>query len=309
MTRKRRITMASSIVVGLLFVVHFVSLSPDGLWLRTFYDSLHVPVFGVIAICILLVTPEHWGPRNRIVVTFTVVVGLSLLSELAQVPTNRDASFDDIISDWLGAAGFVCIASVFSRSLSIAKSRRGYLVLLGIVFITWPLLPLAKVSVAYAERAQMLPSLTRFDSRFAAILYQTQNAELTKQKNNKSGSVSANILLQDGRWPGISFNELWPNWQPYDELIIGLENPGTDKLAINVRVHDREHRGDQRYDDRFNRRVELAPGFQQIRIKLADVRDAPSSRQMNMANIEGLILFATNSETGRRFVLHEIRLD
>jgi len=304
-----RILLVSSIVVILLLVVHFATPALGGLWLQIFYDSLHVPVFGIIAICVLNITPTQWGSRNRLAATVVAVIGLSLLSEAAQIPTSRDASLKDLISNWLGAAGFVCIAIVCSRSISVPKGRRRYLVLLGIAFISWPLLPLAKVSAAYAERVQMLPSLTRFDARFSAVLFRLQNAELTEQRNEKLSSVSANILLKDGPWPGIIFHDVWPKWEPYDALVIGIENPESDAIFVNIRVHDRDHRAVKKFGDRFNRRIELAPGFQTIRINITDIRDAPSGRQMNMAEIDELIVFATKQESGRRFVLHEIRLE
>lgn len=309
MTRKGRSLLFSSIVVILLLVVQFARPSKGGLWLQTLYESLHVPVFGVIAVCVLLITPARWGTRNRLIATMGTVIGLSVLSEAAQIPTSRDASFEDLIADVLGAAGFVCIATTFIRSLSVPGLRRAALVLLGVALIAWPLLPLAKVSAAYVERHQILPSLMRFDARFVSTFFRMQNAELTEQQGASPGSVAASILLQDGPWPGIVFNNLWPNWEPHTALIIEIENPDADELRINIRVHDRDHRDEQRYSDRFNRRLELAPGRQTLRIKLSDIQDAPADRQMNMAEIDGLIIFATRQESGRRFVLHEIRLE
>lgn len=309
MTRKGRNVLVGSIIVVLMLIVQFARPSMGGLWLQTLYESLHVPVFGVIAVCVLLITPAHWGGRNRLIATMAAVIGLSVLSEAAQIPTNRDASSADLIADLLGAAGFVCIAIVFARSFSVRKVRRPYLVLLGVALIAWPLLPLAKVSAAYVERHQIMPSLVRFDARFASTFFRMQNAELTEQRDDSPGSVAANILLKDGPWPGIVFNDLWPNWEPYAALIIDIENPDADALRINVRVHDRDHRDDPRYNDRFNRRVELAPGRQPLRIMLTDIQGAPAHRQMNMAEIDGLVIFATRQESGRRFVLHEIRLE
>jgi VanZ family protein len=302
--------LAISIVVVLLLAIHFASPSPVGLWLRTLYNSLHVPVFGIIAICVFVITPAQWGRRNRLVAIIAVVIGLSVISEVAQIPINRDASFKDLVADWFGAAGFIAMGIVFSRSFSVPKGLGRYLVLLGMACILWPLLPLAKVSAAYVERVQMLPSLVRFDSRFADTFFRLQNAELVKQTNDILGAVSADILLRDGPWPGIAFNDLWPNWEPYAALNIEIENPQPDELSVNIRVHDGKYRaGEQRYNDRFNRRVDLAPGLQTIPIMLTDIRDAPAGRQMNMAEIDGLIIFATKQEAGKRFVLHEIRLD
>ena len=310
MTSNIRNVFAGSIVVILLLAMHFAAPSPSGLWLRTFYESLHVPVFGIIAICVFLMTPLHCGSGKRLIAVTGAVIGLSVLSELAQIPTSRDASLEDLVADWLGAAGFVALAIAFSRGHAGAKVRTRYLIFLGAVFITWPLIPLAKVSVAYVERVQMLPALVRFDSAFAGTFFHLQNARLTKQRNDLLGSMSAEILLQDGPWPGIVFHDIWPDWEPYVALVIEIENPESDDLSVNIRVDDREHQhGEQRFGDRFNRKVYLAPGMQTIRITVTDIRRAPDRRQMNMAEIVGLVIFATRQESGRRFVLHEIRLE
>ena len=302
--------LASAVVVILLLVIHFFSPSRGGLWLQTFYDSVHVPLFGVIAVCVLLVTPLHWSKRKRLLVVLGAVLALSVLSEVAQIPTARDASFSDILADWFGAAGFVAVAIVFSSSISVPKGRGRYLLVLGIALIIWPLLPLAKVSAAYLERNQFLPALTSFDSRFGDMLFRMQNAEIRKVRRAIGNSHSAEISLQDNPWPGIIFHDLWPNWEPYLALVIQIENPEAESLPINIRVHDRAHRhSDQPYGDRFNRSIDLMPGTQTIRITLADIQSAPAGRQMRMTEIDGLVIFCTQKESGRRFVLHDIRLE
>ena len=302
--------LASTVVVILLLAIHFVRPSRGGLWLQTFYDSLHVPLFGVIAVCVLLITPLHWSRRKRLLGMLFAVVTLGVLSEIAQIPTARDASLSDLLADWFGAAGFIAVAVVFSSSISVPKGRGRYLVILGIALVIWPLLPLAKVSAAYLERIQLLPALVSFDSTFGDLFYRAQNAKIRKIRRSIGISFSAEVDLQNGPWPGIIFHDLWPNWEPFSALVIEIENPEAEPLSVNIRVHDRTHRdGDQPYGDRFNRQVELAPGTKMIRVTLADIQGAPAGRQMNMAEIDGLAVFCTQQESGRRFLLHDIWLE
>ena len=302
--------LASALIVVLLLVIHFATPSRSGLWLQTFYDSLHVPLFGIIAVCALLVTPLHWSRRKRLLTVLAAVIVLSALSEIVQIPTGRDASLSDLLADWFGAAGFVAAAIVFSSSISVPKGRGRYLLLLGFALVIWPLIPLGKVSAAYLERSQLLPVLVNFDSRFSDMFFRVQNAEIRKVRRSIGNSFSAEIFLEDGPWPGIIFSDLWPHWEPYSTLVIEIENPDSDVLPINIRVHDRTHRdGDQPYGDRFNESINLASGQQTIRVPLIDVQSAPAKRQMNMAEIDGLVVFATRQQAGRRFLLHEIRLE
>lgn len=302
--------LASAVIVALLLVIHFATPSRGGLWLQTLYDSLHVFFFGAIAVCVLLATPLHWSRRKRLLTVLAAVFALSVFSELVQIPTGRDASFGDLLADWFGAAGSIAVAIVFSTSISVPKGRGRHLVILGIALIVWPLLPLAKVSAAYLERSQLLPELASFDSSFSGVFYYVQNAELRTLRRPVGTSFSAEVSLGNGPWPGIIFHDLWPNWEPYTALIIEIENPGAESLRVNIRVHDRAHRdGDQPYSDRFNRSVDLAPGTKTIHITLADIQNAPAGRPMKMAEIDGLVVFCSQQESGRKFVLHRIRLE
>jgi hypothetical protein len=298
----------SAIASILLLVIHFVTPPPGGLWLRTFYNSTHIPIFGVIAIGVLFMTPLGWDSRQRFFASLAVVAMLAIFSELAQIPTVRDASLRDFASDILGGIGFMSFAMAFSRSFSVSREGRLCWLLLGLASIALALAPLVKVSASYVERARTLPCLIRFDSRSLELLFRMQDAELIKMTEQTSKSVSASILLGDGQWPGIAFTDIWPNWETYEALDIEIENPEVTDLSINIRIHDRNHRHSQKFEDRFNRTVSLTPGRQTLRINVSEIRKAPVGRMMNMAEIDGLILFATRQQAGRRVVLHSLCL-
>jgi len=301
---------AGLIALVLLLVTALAQPLSVGMWQRTFHESLHVPVFGIIAICLLILTPSRWKRRKRILVVTGLVVALSILTEIAQIPTARDASASDVVSDLLGAGGFLAIAVVFSSSISVPKGRGRYLVILGIALLILPLKPLAFVSAAYYERNNALPTLASFEGNFGHAFFRLQNADIKIVERPDTNSVVAEILLKDGAWPGIIFHDIWPNWQPYTALIFDIDNPDDDPLPLGVRVHDVTHsRGDQPYRDRFNRMLELAPGPNTIRIPLDEIRTAPAGREMNMSEIEGLAIFATRAEAGRRFQLREVFLE
>lgn len=302
--------LASAVVVILLLALHFVAPSRGGLWLQTFFDSLHVPVFGIIAVCVLVITPTHWSRLKRILAVVAAVAALSMLSEIAQIPTGRDASINDIIADLLGAAGFVAIAVVFSPSISIRKGRGRYFIILGLACIAWPLAPLAKVSAAYLERNQALPLLVRFDSSLGQTFFRLQNSNFKRVLRANMNLVTAEISLLDGPWPGIIFHDIWPNWEPYSTLVIVIENPEFESLPINIRVHDRAHTlGDQPYNDRFNMTHSMQPGHYTLQISLEQIRNAPEARQMDLSQIDGIVVFCSSKDAGRVFSLIEIRLE
>ena len=59
-------------------------------------------------------------------------------------------------------------------------------------------------------------------------------------------------------------------------------------------IHDREHdrKDEQNYSDRFNRRIVLQPGAQQVRISLQEVKSAPATREMDMEHVVNINVFA-----------------
>lgn len=308
--RQTEIGVAAALVISLLLLIQFGRPPPSGLWMATLYESMHVPLFGIIALCIILITPSHWQRRKRVLTIAGVILGLSLLSEAAQIPTHRDASLEDLVADWLGATAFSMIAVGFVPSFGLDRRWRKILVPFGLLLLVWSLLPLVKVSAAYVERSHNFPELVDFDGRFNRTFMRIQNATLKRQHDDASGDTSAVITLNDGPWPGVVLHDLHPQWSRYDELVLDLENTQAAPLKLNLRVDDDEHRfGDQRYSDRYNLRFELPPGNLSLRIPLADIENGPADRQMDLDAIDGLVLFAAQSEAGRSFVIHSIRLE
>lgn len=308
--RQTQVGVATALVAIVLLLIQYGRPPPGGLWMATLYESMHVPLFGVIALCVIVITPARWQRRKRLLTIGVVVLALSLLSEAAQIPTDRDASMEDLVADWLGATAFSLVAVAFAPSFRLDTRWRKYLVPLGLILLVWSLWPLVKVSAAYVERSQNLPELVDFDGSFSRTFMRIQNATLVALPTSASGDTSALVTLNDGPWPGVVLHDLYPEWSRYEELVIELENLQELSLRLNLRVDDDEHRfGEQRYSDRYNLRFELEPGAMTLRIPLADIKNGPADRQMDLSAIDGLVLFAAQSEAGRSFVIHSIRLE
>jgi hypothetical protein len=80
-------------------------------------------------------------------------------------------------------------------------------------------------------------------------------------------------------------------------------------MAMTCRIHDRIHvQGAQRFQDRFNRRYTIQPGWNRIHIPLLDVQQAPEGRAMDLNFIMAVGLFATRLDRLRIVFLDDIRL-
>ena len=310
-TANRKMTRLAllAVVAVLLLTVHFYSPLRNGLWAQTFFDALHVPVFGLIALSLYAVTPSHLSRAYRIAITLAISCVLGVLSEVAQIPISRDASLHDLMADWLGAAGFLSAALAVSPGFSTSLLKRIATGLAAIALLGWPLYPLANVSAAYLARNAQFPILAQFDSRFGAVLVRKQNVTLNISDQPGSDHKFAHVTVGDGPWPGLAFHDVWPDWRGYSTLIIDLEIGENEPLEFNVRVHDQAHKSyDNAYTDRYSKTFVLESGRHTLQIPLEDIRTAPRDRQMDLSRIEEIIVFSRESNAGRTISLFEIRL-
>lgn len=297
---------------ALLLLLHLYEPSTSGLWTQTFFNSMHVPVFGIVALSLYVATAikANWGFPQRVGTVLVIVFVLSILSEAAQIPGPRDASVRDLVSDWLGAIAVLLLAHAFCADKAVGRSRRITSALIGASVLLVALSSLIGVSAAYIERGYQRPVLVSFDAHFGQYFRRTQHASLQLIDDPANAKIIGKITLDDGAWPGIIFHDVWPDWRSYSTLIVMFRLDGNEPLEVNIRVHDRDHRlGDQPYDDRFNRAVVLRPGDHTVHIPLEDIRDAPRQRQMDLSQIDGIVIFCSAKDEGRTFELLEIRLE
>ena len=295
----------------LLLLIHVFEPNVVGLWAQVLYNSLHVPVFGFIALSIYVATTarERWDFRKRALITFAAVFALSILSEAAQIPGPRDASLQDLVSDWLGATAALLFALAFDSGGEIKRRNKIAAAIAGTAILIFALSSLIVVSAAYAERSHQHPVLVSFSARFGHYFRRMQNASLVVLRDEKYGQLSGQITLNEGAWPGIIFHDIWPDWRDYSALLVEFHLDGDKPLDVNIRIHDQDHRlGEQPYDDRFNKAIRLLPGHNTLLIPLEEIRDAPAKRKMDLSQIHEIIIFGTRNEAGRAFQILEIRL-
>ena len=118
------------------------------------------------------------------------------------------------------------------------------------------------------------------------------------------------VELLHGRWPGLTIDHVYPDWRSYSKLIFDLEVEGDRPIIVTIRVHDRQHaRGDELYDDRYNREFRLEPGRNIIEIRIDEITTSPTDRTMDGNAIKSLAIFSTDDFAGLAFRLYEIRLN
>jgi hypothetical protein len=164
------------------------------------------------------------------------------------------------------------------------------------------IVPTALTTVAYLQRASLLPQLVQLNSRLGRHFLTASEAHIV--------STTGALLVQPdrGNWPGISLEEVWPDWRRYSALVIDLTNPGPESFRIFVRVDDR--RPDPQYKDRYNQQFQLAPKTRQvIRISLLEIQSAPSGVAIDLAHMQKIMVFEDGSTPTYAFYLNSLRLE
>ena len=296
------------LIALLLLSLHFYVPTDRGLWWRIFLETLHFSVFGLVAISLFGLVSERSSWFPGVTKAFAITVVLSLLSEVVQIPTARDASLDDVLLNCSGAISFLLAITAISSRSGLAPRYRGLAAVAAIAILVFGTAPLIRVSLAYLERNHQVPVLLSLDARFGDTFIRKQNISFTRESGQYG--TCARIRLGQGPWPGVALHDIWPDWSDYRTLIIDVDVDGEHAIELSVRIHDREHiHGQQLYSDRFNTRFTLEPRRHLLNIPIASVVEAPRNRQMNVRDIQSLILFSTTAYSGRSFCLHEIRLE
>jgi VanZ family protein len=271
---------------------------------RTVENAGHTPLFFIVtlaAIFMLRAEPRFVGWRLYLVAG-AIGIGMGFLSEVVQRPLARDASWEDVWADAIGAVCALAVYALFDRISGLRRWQRFFALGVATACITVYVSPIYAMTRAYLHRNGQFPVIASFHSR--TELYWTLSIGVRREIVNDALEVD---FVAD-ETPGIGFHEPVPDWRAYRWLVVDAENPAAEPLKLGVRVHDEHH--NRQYNDRFNRHFDLAAGERKtLRISLDDVRRGPRSRPMDMAQISNVTLYRGATTGSRKLRVHSIKLE
>jgi VanZ family protein len=271
---------------------------------RTIENAGHMPVFFLVTIGLLVVlrTDFEFGGARLYALAGLTGAALGFLSEVIQEPLARDASWEDVFSDVVGAVCALAVYAVFDRRSGLKRGTRLASFVVALACLVFYFAPLVRMTVAYVHRNAQFPVLADFRSPMA------QQWMVGYGTDSSLGADALEVVFARGRWPGVSLREPVPDWSAYRTLLIDVENPDAVKLGFTVRVHDRGHWRD--YSDRFNRHFELASGERRtLRIDLGEVARAPKGRRMDLRQVADVTLLRDTKVGGNRLRIYTLRLE
>lgn len=261
------------------------------LWLRTLHDFAHGPVFGFIAI-VMLMAQRHRAvgeARTHYLVAIAVAVFLGGATELIQWFTYRDPSWKDFRTDVIGVAAFVSCYALFDSR--IAHLRRALMPLVAITLsvLLWPV---AVTAHAYYERNRAFPLIFDLNRGIGMYFITTRqvNTRIETMPAPWSSESALRVDFLPGKWQGIELREPPSDWREFDELLVDLVNPTSETLRVVVRVDDEQH--NWKYADRYNGNFDIASNSRAaLRIPIEEIRTAPKTRELDLGRVARVVVF------------------
>jgi VanZ family protein len=289
------------IAAGLLFVPLPIPPTYAG---RTIENAGHTPLFMFVTFGVLFYLRSDLKLSGAPLYAWAFLVGLGsgFLSEIIQKPLRRDASWEDVWSDFIGVILAIAVFALFDRQARMSRAVRFCAVVLVLTSAAFYLAPLVTMTRAYLHRNGQFPVIADFraSAELSWIVGYGINRSIVRD--------ALDIEFHADEFPGVSLYEPVPDWSGFENLALDLENPDADPLVITVRVHDRGH--GREYNDRYNRSFDLAPQERRtLRIPLDEIRRGPRQRLMNMRQISDITVFRRTRSGSQHLRLYSVRLE
>jgi len=276
--------------------------------LKSFWDMGHILYFALLTVLL-----SRWRLVSRLsliwqwttILTITLLLGVSI--EILQYGTTRSPNTGDVLRDLTGSLLVLVFGPLATK---LQPSYRRLSLQLSVIVLTLVLLwPFARSLIDEAISRDQFPLLSGFETPFEIYRWQGGNRLSVESISAISDGKLLKLSLTTDKYSGAALRYFDGNWGSARTLKISFYNPDTDPLQITCRIHDLQHAdGNQEYDDRYNRRFLLTPGWNQIEIDLDEVEASPSGRKMDMSRIRGLGFFAVSLPAPRIVYVDEVRL-
>ena len=285
---------------------------PTGnLWWREALNSSHTIAFGIISFAISYRLSISKQFSNKIIMYFVVFVMAMILGfivEAMQGLTSRDVDLSDILRNMVGILAGLCYASAVHEKNMLHKRAIVLRLLIGSCLLLTGFYPLMQLSWHYYGRSQAFPALTGFDKQWMSSFIRFNNAEMLSGLDAGRGKNTGLHRLQfnQGEYPGLSVIEPEPDWSKYSSLRITMFSRYDKSTNLVLRVHDKSHNQD--HVDRFNKVLHLVHGVNEFDIPLSQIEQGPLGRELDLTNVAGIVLFASERKNSLQIELSDIYL-
>lgn len=243
-------------------------------------------------------------------IIFTTIISLILGSaiEVIQLLLHRDFSKGDIINDVIGAYIGLLVLAILDKKQTFKLKTTAFILV--IFCFSAGLRNMEKHLLDEWNMRQQFPVLSDFENQLEMSRWENNRTVLKRtQEFVKTGSYSLKVSFLPGRYPNISLEHFINNWSDYKAIRYSIYNPSDKNHTFVMKVYDKRHIQQGRsYNDRFNHKISVKPGWNTFNIPLNDIINAPKKRSMNIQQIKGFSLFTDRLEQPLTIYIDDIHL-
>ena len=238
--------------------------------------------------------------------TVLPLIFVSVPIELIQKINGGEYSILDIVRNCLGAT--IAIAfhpNSFNDNPTFPRSKLKFSAVGVLIIFSYPLM----INTADTINAyRSFPGLSDFESPFELTRW-SGNQLIVEELGANNNHLMGNTFTTE-EYSNLTFESFPNNWIRFSKFSFRIFNEGTTNHELNLRIHDQHHRNSNwDYSDRFNQKIGLTSGWNEITIDLNLVRLQPSNRNIDMSKIEKIIIFSNNYQTSVRLYFDDFRLE
>ncbi|MBP1599716.1 MAG: hypothetical protein H6Q05_5093 [Acidobacteria bacterium] len=307
--------------VAVLAVVMFGQVPGEGRWASELSNFAHAPAFAIVTLTVIALLRRAPVRPVSALREYSLAIAVSLLLgalvELLQLMTGRDASFDDLLRDALGAlaaTGFLAVTDPKVRERPSRRLLQRIGLLVGVTSTAIIIAPLAITGTAYLQRHRNFPTLVDFSSpvgtyflgAYSAVTVQRERLPIVLAGDGEE-AVGLHARLQGNKGWGLALWEPYPDWRGYDSLALDLANPTGATLLLRVRIRDHSQRN-QRQAGYFGM-ITIPPRSRRTwTIPLERLAAARGRAYVNTTTVHSLVLTRDPGNRAQEFYLMRIWL-
>lgn len=300
-----------ALLVGLVLIcpLFFVG-GPDvysSVLLNNLWNYGHVIFFAAALLLAVLIRPIPFGRAWLWIVLAIFILGV--LIEFVQNFIGRDASWSDIAHNILGAFIALCWGqrATGSRYLLIGLRVLSVILMAPMMWLS------AQLIYSNWQMRTQFPLINSFETRYELRQLANIGAHVSWSKSSNyasSGEFSLAVKLTADPYSGIKWVGRYGDWSRYSFFAVDVYNPSEEEMQVVLKIADLQHdRGSNALDDRFNHRISLNPGWNNLRVAMDEIRNAPARRKMRIDEVNCLEIFAINLPKPQVIYIDNLRLE
>ncbi|MBT3204941.1 MAG: hypothetical protein HOM14_01470 [Gammaproteobacteria bacterium] len=258
--------------------------------IKELWDLGHIVYF---AVTVYLIIELGLLKKLSLPVQWLTLVLLSLLwgtlIEVLQYDTQRTPDLHDIFRDLTGC---LLVLSFHPALLKLSNDTGVIFIRLAVsLLLIIQLIPLSIALIDEFIARYQFPVLSNFETPFE--LDRWGGGEIV-QLDAESNSYQLKVNLTTDRYSGTGLEYFPSDWRAYKSVKLKFFNPSSKGLNLVIRIHDAKYETGSRayaYSDRFNTRVKLNQGWNDITLSLAKVKSALRTRKMDLSQIADISFF------------------